>query len=301
MTLRRFRPCSYAWPIQTLRPRASALAAAVCGPSPDRSAATVHASLRAITGIDVVESIQRSHRVGSTNVTTKADHLVEPGRVVVVNTRTQVELRRAVARAIATIIEPTTDGPRLLADALYFLMGCRNAADLQHELQQRGVPWSASQEAPRAVEPSVEPEEDEDPDTAAIADAMRHSVVEGIQTSEPSPPPPLQVGNSSSRPHIDVRPLPISRALPELESVRVILTSTRDAPPQNRWWDWWCARVLDAQNASPSRGRPPTRASGRRTGPPVGAQQGRSTRSRPRPGDLDSQRRARRQPRHPFD
>lgn len=200
---------------------AAALAASVCGPKSQRGATALEARLAAIRSIVVVEFIRRDHRVGSLTVATEIDHLLDGSRLAVAKARTQEELRRAVARAIATIVEPGAEGQRLLADPLFFLMRCRVTAEMQRELEQRNIPWS-----PPDVDHGMRDDGDrgeDDQDVEAVGEALHQSIIRTIQT-RPSTPTPA---TTSAGPVTPPTPPP-ARQLPALDAVQV--SSASDLP-----------------------------------------------------------------------
>jgi hypothetical protein len=211
---------------------AAALAAGICGPSNALRPSAVQKRLQAIRDIDVTEHIRRHYRVGSTTVTTSVDHYVDFGRVIVAKVRTQEEVRRAVARAVASIIEPGTSGAQGLPDALYFLMRCVTAAQLERELQQRNIRWAASlSDLPAPNQRTVENDSDvaEHPDTAALADAIRASAIAAIDNAPPIPTPAPAGLWGQEAPHTPQR-RQSRRELPLLGDVRPSFIGAPQAP-----------------------------------------------------------------------
>lgn len=210
---------------------AAALGDEICGmTSPGRST-SLPARLMSIDAIDVVHSIERRHRIGTETVTTHVDHFVNTHRIVVTHVRTQDDLRRAVARAVATIIDPADAPDRLLPDATYFLLGCASRKALARELAQRRIPWHVADaddyEGRTDEDDTPGKEEDHETDADAVGEAISGTLKTGAGVTPTAPTP-------SPLPRTSPTPPPAPRELPPLKDVSPIFSTSPPKPAPRR-------------------------------------------------------------------
>jgi hypothetical protein len=203
---------------------AAALGDAICGATEPCRSTSLADRLTSIETIDVVHSIERRDRIGINTVTTYVDHFVDTDRIVVTHVRTQDDLQRAVARAVASIID-TSDSPhRLLPDAVYFLLSCRNRSALARELEQRRIPWHAGgddEEATASDADGLDDDDRADPDADAVGHAISRVITSGAGATPSAPASP-----PTSSPALPSQP-PAPKALPPLGEVSASFSTTQ--------------------------------------------------------------------------
>lgn len=99
----------------------AALATAVSGPAPSRTASRLTARLAAITRITIVKGIQRQYQLAGHKVTVAADWDLGDDHLTLDQITSTYELRRYVASSVAVLGDPER-GEQLLGDAVYFLL-----------------------------------------------------------------------------------------------------------------------------------------------------------------------------------
>lgn len=200
----------------------AALASTVSGPDRSRTAASLTARFTRITRITVVDGIRRRYRVAGQAVTVAADYDIGDDQIVLGRVAGSRELRRAVASAVAVLADPGRLGEQVLGDAVYFLLCCRSAREMQRELERRKVAWRPG------IEPDTEDTEDaDDEDVASLADAISRKVVREAMTGRSGTPEAQQTpAPSSAR-----APRP---PLPDLRDVQPRPAGTASAPSQRR-------------------------------------------------------------------
>jgi hypothetical protein len=110
----------------------------VSGPGPSRTAASLIARLAGITRITIVKGIRRRYHVAGQDVTVPADYYPEDGQLILDQVASSHELRRSMASAVAVLADPER-GEQVLGDAVYFLLRCRTAREMQRELARRKI------------------------------------------------------------------------------------------------------------------------------------------------------------------
>lgn len=207
---------------------AAALGDAICGSTQPRRSLALPDRFRAIETIDVVRSIERHHRIGTNTVATFVDHFVDSNRIDVTQVRTQDDLRRAVARAVASMIDPSDNPDRLLPDSVYFLLGCATRKALLRELLLRRVTWhpaGADDEVPTGEDEAPEDDDEEsDPDADAVGHAISRTVTGGGGTAPTAPFPP------PTSPPAPPPPPPVPRELPPLADVSPSFSTAQPRP-----------------------------------------------------------------------
>ena len=202
---------------------ASAIATLVSNVSgPDRSptAASLTARLARITRIIIVDAIRRGYKVAGHDVTVAADYDVGDDQIVLDRVAGSYELRRAVATAVAILADPGRLGEQVLGDAVYFLLRCRSAREIQRELERSKVAWR-----PGIALDTDDAEDADDEDVASLADAIGRKVVQEALTGRSVTPGTQQMSPPS--PARTPRP-----PLPELRDVRPRPTAVTSAPSQ---------------------------------------------------------------------
>ncbi|WP_160161206.1 DUF3883 domain-containing protein [Actinomadura sp. K4S16] len=199
----------------------AALASAVSGPDQSRTVGRLTARLARITQITLVNGIQRKYRVGGHALTVAVDYNVDDNQIVLDQVASSHEQRRLVANAVAGLADSGPLGERLLGDAVYFLLRCRSAREMQRELERRKVNW-------RPRTPGTEYAEDaDDEDLASLSDALSQHVVREAMSK------PLPDNSGSQKPPT----LPAARALrpplPDLGRVQA-LPAERTATPSHK-------------------------------------------------------------------
>ena len=208
---------------------AAALGDTVCGPVTPRRSKWLPEQLSAIEAIEVVQTIERHYRIGSHRVVTSVDHFVDVDRIVVTQVRTRDDLRRAVARSVATIIDTSDRPERLLPDAIYFLLGCASRKALAHEMEQRLIPWHHGDldhfEGVEADD-SAGDEEEAGPEADAFGQALSRTIMSGNGATPTSPV------NSPGSPAVP--PTPVRRELPPMEQVSASFSALPSKPSTRR-------------------------------------------------------------------
>jgi hypothetical protein len=149
----------------------AALATAVSGPGPSRSAASLTARLAQITRITIVKGIRRRYHVAGHEVTVPADWDLGDDQLTLDQVSSTHELRRSVASAVAALADPDR-GEQVLGDAVYFLLRCRSNAEMQRELTRRKIAWQ-----PDLALDADDTGEADDEEAASLADAISREIV----------------------------------------------------------------------------------------------------------------------------
>lgn len=147
---------------------------------------------------------------------TYVDYFVDADRVVVSHGRIRGDLRRAVARAVAEIIDPSDTPDRLLPDAVYFLLGCTTRKALVRELEQRRIPWHPAGDDLDDVsgdELAEDDQEELDPAADAVGHALSRTIMRGAAASPTAPAP------SPGSSQVPSPAPPVRRELPPLADV----------------------------------------------------------------------------------
>ena len=198
----------------------AALATAVSGPAPSRTPASLTARLTWITRITIVKGIRRRYHVAGHEVTVPADWDVGDGQLTLDQVSSTHELRRSVASAVAVLADPQR-GEQVLGDAVYFLLRCRSAGEMQRDLTRRKIAWQ-----PNLVPDADDTGEVDDEEAASLADAISREIVRLAVSGRPAATSPQYAPAAS--------PAPASRpTLPDLGLVRPRPT-TATGPPQRR-------------------------------------------------------------------
>ena len=157
----------------------AALATAVSGPGPSRTAASLTTRLAGITRITIVKGIRRRYHVAGQDVTVPADYDPGDDQLTLAQVASTHELRRSVASAIAVLADPER-GEQVLGDAVYFLLRCRTAGEMQRELARRKIAWHP--ELPLDADDIGEADDEE---VSSIADAISREVVRTAMSPQP--------------------------------------------------------------------------------------------------------------------
>ena len=198
----------------------AALATAVSGAAPSRTAASLTARLARITRITIVKGIQRRYHLAGHEVTVPADWDVGDDQLTLDQVSSTHELRRSVASAVAVLADPER-GEQLLGDAVYFLLRCRSAREMQRELARRKIAWQ-----PDLAPDAEDTGETDDEEAASLADAISREIMRPALSPRPAATSPQQAPAASpARP-----PRP---PLPELGLVRP-RPAAATGPPQRR-------------------------------------------------------------------
>jgi hypothetical protein len=207
---------------------AAALGDAICGPESPRRSARLPERFVSIAAIDVVQGIERRHRIGAHSVVTHVDYFVDADRIVVTHVRTQEELRRAVARAVAAIIDESDRPDRLLPDAVYFLLRCATRTELARELEQRRIPWHRDHLQDTGRDYQEDHDEEVELEAEALGQALSRTIMGGAGAT-PTPADRSQGPSSvpSSLP-------PVRRELPPLADVSASFSSALPRPVSRR-------------------------------------------------------------------
>jgi hypothetical protein len=200
----------------------AALASTVSGPDQSRTAASLTARLAQITRITIVNGMQRRYRIGGHDVTVDADYDVGDDQIVLARVVSAHEMRRSVANAVAVLADPGPLGEHVLPDAIYFLVRCRSALEMQRELKRRKVPWQPS------LVSDAEHTEDADDGMASLADAISQHV---LQEAMSQPPPEVSRTPQLPAPRPTRAPRP---PLPDLGRVRPWEAAGTGTPLQRR-------------------------------------------------------------------
>jgi hypothetical protein len=200
----------------------AALASAVSGPDQSRTAASLTARLTQIKRITIVSGIRRRYHVGGHDVTVAADHDVGDDQIVLDQVASAHELRRSVANAVAVLADSGPLGEQVLGDAVYFLLRCRSAREMQRELKRRKVAWR-----PTSAPDTEYAEDTDDEDVTSLADAISQKVVREAMSG------PRRITSSQQTPT-----QPTARAprlpLPGLGLVQPRPAAETGLPPQHR-------------------------------------------------------------------
>jgi hypothetical protein len=194
----------------------AALATAMSGPAPSRTAASLTVRLARIMRITIVKRIQRRYHVAGHEVTVPAEWDLGDDQLTLDQVSSTHELRRSVASAVAVLADRGR-GEQVLGDAVYFLLRSRSAGEMQRELARRKIAW----------QPDLTPDADDtgeadDEEAASLADAISREIVRPALTPRPaattsqhapaaSParaarPPPADLGLVRPRPAAATRP-----------------------------------------------------------------------------------------------
>ncbi|MGH3275151.1 MAG: DUF3883 domain-containing protein, partial [Streptosporangiaceae bacterium] len=198
----------------------AALATAVSGPAPSRTAASLTARLALITRITIVKGIWRRYHVAGHEVTVPADWDVGDDQLTLDRVSGTHELRRSVASAVAALADPER-GEQVLGDAVYFLLRSRSAGEMQRELARRKIAWQ-----PDLAPDADDTGEPDDEEAASLADAISREIVRPALSPRPAATGPQQVPAAS--PARAPRP-----PLPDLGLVRP-RPAAATGPPQRR-------------------------------------------------------------------
>ena len=158
----------------------AALATAVSGPAPARTAASLTARLARITRITIVKGIQRRYHVAGHEVTVPADWDVSDDQLTLDQVSSTHELRRSVATAVAVLADPER-GEQVLGDAVYFLLRCRSAREMQRELARRKIAWQ-----PDLASDADGTGEADDEEAASLAEAISREIVRPALSPRPA-------------------------------------------------------------------------------------------------------------------
>jgi hypothetical protein len=188
----------------------AALATAVSGRAPERTAGSLTVRLGSIRHITIVQGIWRRYHVAGHEVTVPADWDVGDDQLTLDQVSGTHELRRSAASAIAALADPQR-GEQVLGDAVYFLLRSRSAAEMQRELARRKIPWQPAfaPDADYAVEA-------DDEEAASLADAISREILRPALSPRPAPaaPEPAPAPSAARSPRAPRPPLP------DLELVR---------------------------------------------------------------------------------
>ena len=202
----------------------SALANSLCGFDERRTAAVLEEQLGHIHQIDFVTSIHRRWTVAGTTVSVVTVYEVEEARVVLARPSGRSAFLRSLATALAVIADPD-DGERRLADAAYFLVACRNSAEMRDELARKRIPWRAGDGE------SISDDDDQEVVDSeglleVITDSLNRAVVDGTRSNSATAPGPQPV--TPQRDPILRGPLPDPGAVQPVE-----VSSLRPAAPSS--------------------------------------------------------------------
>lgn len=221
---------------------ASALAAlttAVLSPATAPTAVALRGRLRRRDTIRIVSFLRREYTLpGGVRVTVSTDHDVQDDAVVLTRPANQLQFRHALARAVATIAHPSGRDHQALTDAVYFLLACASAADMQQELARRGVDWHPEPQVPWTVPDDGHDDDDlDDLDGAAttvrdVADALSAAAVRDAMTARPPRHDPPAKSNGDRRSAL--ADSPPAGPLPDLDTVAPVDVSTAPPAPRGR-------------------------------------------------------------------
>lgn len=198
----------------------AALATAVSGPAPSRTTASLTARLARITRITIVKGIRRQYHVAGHEVTVPADWDVGDDQLTVDQVSGIYELRRSVASAVAVLADPER-GEQVLGDAVYFLLRCRSAGEMQREVARRKIAWQ-----PDLTLDADDTGEADDEEAASLADAISREIVRPALSPRPAAASPQPAPAAS----LVRTPRP---PLPDLRFVHPRPAAATD-PPQRR-------------------------------------------------------------------
>ena len=197
----------------------AALATAVSGPGPTRTAVSLTARLARITGITIVKGIRRRYHLAGQDVTVPAEYDLGDDHLTLDQVASTHDLRRNVASAVAGLADPQR-GEQVLSDAVYFLLRSRSTQEMQRELARRKVPWQ-----PDLAPDADDAEEADDEEVASLADAISREVVRTAMSPRPNAGTQQAPAPSPAR-----APRP---PLPELGLVNPLPVAAM-APPKDR-------------------------------------------------------------------
>jgi hypothetical protein len=170
----------------------AALATAVSGPSPSRTAASLTARLGRIMRITLVKGIRRLYHVAGHEVTVPADWDLGDDQLTLDQASSTLELRQSLASAVAVLADPDR-GEQVLGDAVYFLLRCRSAREMQRQLARRKIAWQPD------VAPDTDDtgEADNEEEAASLADAISREIVRSTLSPRPAATSPRQAPATS--------------------------------------------------------------------------------------------------------
>lgn len=164
----------------------SALATAVSGPIPTRTAASLIARLARIERITIVKGIRRQYHLAGHDITVPDEWDMGGDQLILDRVSSTYELRRSVASAVAVLADPE-HGEQVLGDAVYFLLRSRSAGEMQHELARRKIAWQP--DLTLDADGTIEADDDE---AVSLADAIGREIIRPTLSPRPATTGPQQ-------------------------------------------------------------------------------------------------------------
>ena len=169
----------------------AALATAVSSPAPSRTAASLTARLARIARITIVKGIWRRYHVAGYEVTVPADWYMGDDQLTLDQISSTHELRRSVSSAVAVLADPER-GEQVLGDAVYFLLRCRSAGEMQRELARRKIAWK-----PDLAPDADDTGEPDDEEAASLTEAITREIVRPALSPRPAATSPQRAPAAS--------------------------------------------------------------------------------------------------------